>query len=207
MGQGLRCVEELVVGRQDVEHELRLPGGRLEVTVLDATSGATVGQTVLNVMHVGDDGSERFAAYGTTDARGSFGFTDLRPGGYHVFAYPTRPGLGFARSEPLHLDEDTPGSVTIRLSAGGPVDVLVRAADGQPLEGAAVLFEDEDGEEHAFSRLPLSDAAGRYRAHGLRPGRYRVAAHLDGYQGTPVPIDFEPGQEPEIPIVLAPLPR
>jgi len=207
MGQGLRCVDEIVVGRQDVEHDLRLPGGRLTVTVLDVTSGAPVGQTVLNVMRVDDDGSDRFAAYGMTDARGSFGFTDLRPGSYHVFAYPTRPGLGFAQSEPLNLEEDEPGTMTIRLSVGGPVDVVVRSADGQPLEGVAVLFHDEDGEEHAFSRLPLTDAAGRYRAHGLRPGHYRVVARLEGYQGAPVAFDHEPGHELELPIVLAPLPR
>jgi protocatechuate 3,4-dioxygenase beta subunit len=207
MGSGLRCVDELVIGRQDVEHEVRLPASRLEVTVLDARSGAPIERTVLNVMRAGDGGSDRFAAYGMTDAQGRFGFTDLRAGTYHVFAYPTRAGLGFARSEPLLLGEDESGALTIRLDVGGPVDVVVQSADGRPLEGAAVIFDDEDGEEHAFSRLPLTDATGRYRAHGLRPGRYRVAAYLDGYQGTPFPFHFEPGQEPEIPLVLAPVPR
>ena len=206
MGLGLRCVDELVIGRQDVEHELHLPGGRLEVTVLDARSGLPVPQTVLNVMRA-DDASAGFTAYSMTDAQGRFGFTDLRPGNYRVFAYPTRPGLGFARSEPLFLDEVEPGSLTIRLETGGPVDVVVRSADGKPLEGAAVLFQDEDGEEHAFSRLPLTDAEGRYRAHGLRPGRYHVAAHLAGHEGTPVAFHFEPGHELEVPLVLAPLPR
>lgn len=211
MGLGLRCLEELEIAGSDMEHELHLPPGRLEVTVVDAKTGAPVERTVLSVMRAsdkdGDSGSGRFAAYGMTDAQGRFGFTDLRAGTYRVFAYPTRAGLGFACGEPLQLDEDEPGTLTLRLGEGGPVDVLVHAPDGKALEGAAVVFFDEDGEEHAFSRLPLTDAAGSYRAHGLRPGNYRVAAYLEGYRSSPVAFHFEPGQELEIPIVLAPVPR
>jgi protocatechuate 3,4-dioxygenase beta subunit len=207
MGRALRCVERIEIGRADVEHDLHLPGGRLEVAVLDAASGEPVAQTVLNVMRASPGGPAAFAGFAMTDAAGRYELTDLRPGSYHVFAYPTRAGLGFARSEPVQLGEDERGTLTIRLETGGPVDVVVRDADGRPLEGAAVIFHDADGGEHAFSRVPMTDAAGRYRAHGLRPGRYRVAAYQDGYQGTPVTFHFEPASELEIPLVLAPLPR
>ena len=81
----------------------------------------------------------------------------------------------------------------------------MRASDGRPLEHALVSFRDEAGEEHQFSRLPMTDAEGRYHAAGLRPGRYQLIAEFDGYASATVAFRFDLGGAPEIPVVLTPL--
>jgi protocatechuate 3,4-dioxygenase beta subunit len=208
LGRGLRCVSslELAPGRQDVEHELRLPAGKLEVSVHAAESAEPLAQAALTVMRNEGSGDASFFAFGLTDAHGRCGFSDLAAGTYTVYAYPAQPGLGFARSEPLSLSEDHPVALEIGLEPGGAVDVLVRTSEGRALEGALVLFRDESGDEHAFSRARLTDAAGRYRAQGLRPGRYRVEVEKAGFQDTPVEFRYELGRELEVPVVLAPIP-
>jgi protocatechuate 3,4-dioxygenase beta subunit len=207
MGRELRCVDALVVpsGSVEVEHDVRVAGGRLLASVREAQSGDPVPLTALTVSRIEEDGGESFSSVGLSDANGRFEFTDLRPGTYVVYAYPTREGLGFARGERVSVAEGVPAEIEVLLEEGGSLSVVVRDPDGRALEGAAVLFHDESGVEHTFSRLPLTDAAGRYRASGLRPGRYRVVAHLVGHQGTPVEFRFELGRELEIPILLAPL--
>lgn len=207
MGRGLRCVDEvrLAPGQLELEHEVRLPDGRLSVTVYDARS-AQPAEALLIVSRIEDDGRSTFSAYGLCDAVGSFAFAEMRAGTYQVVAYPTQGNLGFATSERVELGPDAPVALELGLEEGGQVDVVVRDMDGHPLEKAAVVFTDEAGVEHLFSRLPMTDAAGRYRAQGVRPGRYRVVAHMAGHQGTPVEFRFELGRELVVPIVLAPAP-
>ena len=207
MGRGLRCVDAFLVAPDsvEVEHEVRISGGRLAVTVFDAQSAEPAGETALTLMRTDEDGGESFSAFGLSDAEGHFEFVDLRPGTYHVGAYPTRAGLGLAESERVSVAGDERVALEIQLEPGGALDVVVRGPDGRPLEGAVVVFYDEAGGEHTFSRLPLTDAAGRYRASCVRPGLYRVAAELAGHQGTPVEFRFELGYELEVPVVLVPI--
>lgn len=210
MGRGLHGVDELelAAGTPDVEHDVHVPGGRLAVTVRKAEDGSEVGFSALIVVRVEPDGRggqrEFFAAYGPTDEHGRYTFDDMLPGSYRIVAYPSQAGLGFVQSEVTQLDADKPVELELLHEPGGQVAVVVRASDGHALEGAAVVFHDESGVEHLFSRVPLTDAAGRYQAFGLRPGLYRVEAHLEGHQGTPVTFRYELGRELEIPIVLAP---
>jgi protocatechuate 3,4-dioxygenase beta subunit len=213
LGRGLRCVDEFAVpaGAPEFAHEVRLSGAELAVTVFDARSAEPVPQAALMLMRREHGGRESFCGVGITDPEGRFVFVDQRPGTYEVYAYPTRVGLGFERSERVTLVGPGPGAsapaeLEIGLSEGGAVVVLVRAPDGRALEGAVVVFHDEGGEEHTFSRLPMTDSAGRYRAVGLRPGSYRVSAHLDGYQGTPVAFRLDLARELEVPVLLAPVP-
>lgn len=207
IGRWLRCLDELELAPQalDVEHDLVVPTARFEVVCRNA-DGAPVEQSALIVMRLEPDGRETFAGYGQTDAQGRFTFVEQRPGRYYVLAYPQQPGLGFARSELVDVSEDHGPELELLHEAGGAVDVLVRAEDGHALEGATVFFHDETGAEHQFSRVPLTDSAGRYRAPGLCPGRYRVQAGLTGYQGAPVEFRYELGSELEVPVILAPIP-
>ena len=208
IGRSLRCVDEIVVapGEVALEHEVRSPTGRLAITVYDARNAEPVPQAVLILMRVEGDRRTSFSAFGLSGAGGEVHFSDLRPGSYRVYAYPTGNGLGFTSSD-VQVDAREPAALEVVLEEGGPVDVVVRDPEGRPLENAAVVFVDEAGEEHMFSRLPMTDAAGRYRAQGVRPGRYRVSAHLAGRQGEPVEFRFELGHELEVPVVLAPTPR
>lgn len=212
MGRGVHCVDEieLAPGENEVEHEVRVPLGRLEVRLREAAGTAPVGPTALILSRVGAERTE-FAAFGVSEGERHV-FEDVLPGRYRVVAYPTRSDLGFASSETLVIDGERPdgeapeATLELALEPGGPLDVVVRSSTGQVLEGAAVVFHDEAGEEHLFSRDPRTDAAGRYRANGLRPGRYRVEASLDGYRGAPVSFSFELGRELEVPLLLTPIP-
>ncbi len=206
IGRWLRCLGELELAPYalEVEHDLVVPSARFEVVCRDE-DGAPAEQSALIVMRLEEDGRETFAGYGQTDAAGSFLFVEQRPGRYYVVAYPQQPGLAFARSELVEVSEDHGPELELLHEAGGAVDVLVRASDGRALEGASVLFRDETGAEHQLSRVPLTDSAGRYHAPGLRPGRYRVQAHLAGFQGAPVEFRYELGSELEVPVVLEPV--
>lgn len=208
LGRGLRCVDELELlpGVLEREHDVVVPAGRFDVVVRAAESGAPVEQSALIVMRLEDGGGETFAAFGQTDAQGRAAFVEQRPGRYYVLAYPQVDGLGFTRSETVEVSAERGAELEILHEAGGALDVIVRASDGRPLEGATVVFHDAQGAEHLFSRLPLTDASGRYHAQGLLPGSYRVHVELEGYQSSTSSFELLLGRELELPIVLAPLP-
>lgn len=206
MGRGLRCVDELELPDLPVvEHDVRVGGGAIQGTVRDGRSGGPLPSAVVMLVREEAGGECSFAAHGTSDGHGVFSFTDLQPGVYVATAYPTREGLGFARSEPLALVEaGTQASTEIWLFEGGEVDVVVRDPEGRPLPDALIFFVDDEGAEHAFSQVPETDENGRYRAYGLRPGYYRALAFIEGHKGAPVSFQYELGAELEVNIVLAP---
>jgi hypothetical protein len=164
-----------------------------------------VAQTGLLLVHGHGPLKGLLAAFGTSGQDGRCTFTELRSGDFVLYAYPQPPGLGYARSELVHFVEGQPLELALVHEAGGSVDVRVVTRDGQPLERVAVLFTDARGDENQFSRTPLTDAQGRFRAHGLVPGRYHVRAELGGYTGAPRPFEFELGRELEIVLELDPL--
>jgi len=207
MGRGLRCVDELALGADggELEHDVHVSDGRIALTLRDARRGTPVADAAVVVSRLQPDGAEEFMAFGLSLADGSCAFADLAPGSYRLSAYPSGGDLGYATSETLALAEAGRAECALELGEGGAVTVRVRSSDGQPLEHAVVTFVDEAGLEHGFSRLPLTDAEGRYRAAGLRPGRYRVRAQLAGYEGAPVALRFDLGLEAEVPVLLTPL--
>lgn len=209
MGRGLRCIDGLEVpaGANEARHDVRLSDSRLTLTTFDARSAEPTGGVALIAMRLRPGGGDSFAGFGLSDEGGSFTFEDLQPGTYRVTGYPTNPELGYATSERIELLEgrEHASEVELALEEGGALTVRVRTADGQPLEHALVSFRDESGADHQFSRLPMTDAEGRYRAAGLRPGRYQLSAELPGYASASVALRFDLGREPEIPVVLTPL--
>lgn len=207
LGRGLRCLGEIDVGpgSGDVEHELVVPSGSLAVHARAAADGAPVAQAFLMLMRLEDDGRRTFAAYELLDD-GRALLTQLAPGRYSIAIYPMVPGLAHAQSEPVHVGAEAAPPLELVLEPGCTAEVVVRAPDGRPLEGATVVFRDARGQEHQFSRVPATDAEGRYVAHGLRPERYRVVVALSGHATATVAHDFRLGHAPEIPVLLTPLP-
>ena len=82
--------------------------------------------------------------------------------------------------------------VEIALFEGGEVEVVVHDASGKPLASAVVEFVDDEGRSHGFSGAPQTDQRGRFRARGVRPGRYQVRAALDGYEPGVRELEFDP---------------
>lgn len=207
LARGLRCLGVLEVpsGSGDIEHDLTVPSESLEVRAHAAADGAPVAQAFLMLMRHEDDGSVTFAAFELL-ADGRALLTQLAPGRYSVEVYPMVPGLGHAQSEMVELGTGSSGLLEMVLEPGCTALVVVRGQDGRPLEGATVVFRDASGLEHQFSRVPTTDADGRYVAYGPLPERYRVVVALSGYATATVVHDFRLGHESEIPVLLTPLP-
>ena len=72
------------------------------------------------------------------------------------------------------------GVRTNKIAAEGSASVqgFVKAAKGEPIEGADVRIESRDGKQ-VLSTVK-TDAKGRYISHGLQPGVYRVTLLVNG---------------------------
>ncbi len=141
--------------------DLTLVGGGLEVTgvVLDLSGGTIEGATVElagAVATSGPDGEFRlWSAPGPQGAHAlADGYTDAHDGG-------TVPGHRFE----LRL---LPEAVL--------VGKVVRASDGSAIAGARVDAEGNNSADHGPA---FTDAAGRFRLTGLRPGAYKASAVSD----------------------------
>jgi protocatechuate 3,4-dioxygenase beta subunit len=117
-----------------------------------------------------------------SNAHGGYGVTDLTPGLYTVTA--TAP-----EREPMALLVDVPPTGIARQDVTFAPRTLTlagttRHSDGRPLADIRVSVVDSSGTEVATT---YSDASGRYRFTGLRPGHYTVAA--SGYPLVSTPLD------------------
>ena len=177
----------------EFEHDVRLAPGRITGTVVDGRTGEGVSGCFL-LLEVDAGGGERFSALGSSGPGGAFAFGDLVARTYAITAYPAQPGLGFARSESIVIVEGAPelAPVEIALFEGGEVEVVVHDASGKPLASAVVEFVDDEGRSHGFSGAPQTDQRGRFRARGVRPGRYQVRAAFDGYEPGVRELEFDP---------------
>lgn len=72
------------------------------------------------------------------------------------------------------------GLRTNKITADGPASIqgFVKAAKGEPINGADVRIESRDGKQ-VFSTVK-TDAKGRYTSHGLQPGVYQVTLLVNG---------------------------
>ena len=125
-----------------------------------------------------------------TPASGRYRIGGLRPGRYVVhFMACSRasnwlpqwyPGLTgpFLRHRPAKVTV-TAGKTTRGINAsmrlGGEIDGTVRSKSGRALAGMCVLAFGRSGRRFVFGREYQSDASGHYAAHGLFPGKYKIA--------------------------------
>ena len=141
--------------------DITLAAGGIEVTgvVLDLSGGIIEGATVElggGVTTSGPDGEFRLWSAPGRRGVGAFadGYTEAHDGG-------TVPGHRFV----LRL---LPEAVL--------VGKVVRAADGAAIAGARVDAEGNNSADHGPA---FTDAAGRFRLTGLRPGAYKTSAVTD----------------------------
>ena len=131
-------------------------------------------------------GSSRVADV-ITGPDGRYRASGLRPGSYRVVA--GGPGMfgiggGLQQSDPVEVSVGVGQlveGVDFVLEEGAAIEGEVADEDGRGVVGAALFFEPLDGDAERHFGEVISDEAGRYRADGLRPGRFRVAAKASGY--------------------------
>jgi len=136
--------------------------------------------------------------YTETDAAGRFVLRELDPGTYHFAAtFPdcqpaTRENVRLETGKPVTLSLSpaaAPGAARPALSLSptprGAIAGVIARPDGTPLGAArAGLVLTPAGRQPEWdppSRELRTDAAGRFRHEGVRPGAYRVEVRVTGY--------------------------
>lgn len=159
--------------------------------------GQPLSFAVVNVFALGG----RMPRVTNTDKDGKFELTELASGAYEV-----RPMV--AGYVPATNDAASPGepsfyrlgdNVTTVMTRGGVISGRVINAAGEPVVQTSVRVErvrDARGRAaprgNRFMRLWETDDRGEYRAYGLEPGQYLVAAGLNNsYQPGPSAFDGE----------------
>lgn len=84
------------------------------------------------------------------------------------------------------------------------VSGTVESEDGNPIEGAKVIFVFEDGETFELT----TDKKGKWRKSDLRPGQWTIGFMADGFQPKNIRVNLSAVKEnPSIDIQLVPIPE
>lgn len=202
-GRGLRLVDELTVpGEPELQHDVRVPPGHVEVEVVDGR-GTPEAEAILFLFR--REGPRwTFAGHGRSDESGRGGFAGVPTGVYRVEVCPTREGLGHAWRDDVTLTASGPVTLVLELPEGGGVSGRLVDETTTPVASARVLFRDAEGFDHSGSLMPFTDDAGAFQAFGLPPGEYTVRAF--GPDGRSVERTFlkSPGVDPDLRLALPP---
>lgn len=189
------------------------------------------------VITVAEEGRGPGPTMTRSDAQGRWRVAGPLEGRYYVSV--SRPGYyvvdadGAARSQILVDCKSPCGPVEFELMRGGAVNGVVEDDQGEPLQNVNVRLEPESEGDYAAAEDPRrfggrgpggfgdfrdgprpdtrgrTDDLGRFRAAGLRPGRYKVTADAFGRPDAPRYQQFQPqmiaveaGEETEIRVIL-----
>ena len=139
------------------------------------------------------DRSNKPIAHTVTDQKGKFVFENiLPPGEYKVIA--TAEGYKISTVYRLMLESRKPVSIFIWLEVSNYVNLatiygVVYNEVNLGLANAKILIEDYDKPD-IYEVLTHTNEDGEYLVYGLKPGKYRITALIEGYM-PPQKISFE----------------
>jgi Carboxypeptidase regulatory-like domain len=142
----------------------------VEGIATNSLTGAPLPRVHVILRDPADTAATQYGALTTED--GKFSIQSIKPGTYAVTG--SRMGFVMASGARFTLSlnaEDRNGDLRVKLTPVGAISGRVTDAEGNPLEGAAVIVEGSPV-SNEFS----TDEKGRFRIGGLAPGKYRVRA-------------------------------
>ena len=145
----------------------------VEGTATNSLTGAPLPRVHVILRDPGDTTATQYGALTSDD--GKFSIQSIKPGSYAVTG--SRVGFAMARGARLRLNlkaDDKDGELRVQLTPVGAISGRVTDADGNPLEGAAVIVEGSPV-RNEFT----TDENGHYRIGGLAPGKYHVRARRE----------------------------
>ena len=151
------------------------PAGHISGVVIDEAGrgieDARIGfGRLANLISVWESSFDRESSI-TTDSRGRFEIVDLEPGEKTLLVWA--PGFLINQSARFSIEPNETTFVEVQLQLGDSVEGQVVYEDGQPVEGAKVTVGNPD-RSHQVTVKAVTDRAGRYRLHGVAPGRLEM---------------------------------
>lgn len=170
------------------------PGAAVEVTVVEAASGAPIAGASVDA----GEGPDHGGPSATTDSKGLALLKGLRPGS---FAVVYARASGHAPGHALVQVPSAPGgkgAARIELRAGAPVSGVVVDESGAPIAGAQVAARDVslpwDTEDERD--LATTDDKGQFTIKAVAAGTYRFAAsHKAHAPGSSEPVVLDGASE------------
>jgi hypothetical protein len=104
---------------------------------------------------------------------------DLAPGRYSLSTTGLGAGCYQVSRQVVDLGHEVPGPIAVELGPAGSIRGTVRAGAASARDFAVVLL-DAEAADSTPAQLAFPDEKGHFEFAGLRPGRYRIAAHLAG---------------------------
>ena len=137
-----------------------------------------------------------------TDEEGNYRFKKVPPNTYQVLVSSAQYVQSEARTSVVVGKNEVVENINITLLRGGVITGKVTDADGRPVVEEQIFFSSSNA--LPYWRSIYTDDRGIYRAFGLPPGRYTVAAGKDsmssfgkattGYQRTYHPSTVNPSE-------------
>jgi len=148
--------------------------GRVVAPAAPGTTRPVAGATV----SLGTSRFEPARQFVSTDAAGTFEFTDVPAAGYTVVASPAMHQKQFLPAEPIEItvaDGQMKEGLELVLRRAGVIVGHLVDEFGQPAGGVIVSVSSVNSPRDATSASVQSDEFGRFRAYSLRPGAYYLS--------------------------------
>ena len=175
--------------------------GGISGVVTDAVSHLPVKKATISINGMGNIGRNQGGQGAMTDATGTFTIGNLPAGPYRlVFQHQNYPQArfgGVTKSVDVKAGE-TAGPITVELIPGATVSGHIVDEDGDPLPNCNIQIHPAKNPEQG---VPMAGASGsnedgEYRAYGIAPGKYILAAQCGHQVFQPRPFSSDPEPPP-----------